>query len=423
MEIEFYSNGKFEASQRAKNVIQIIKGYEPDIENLSVLDVAPGSSCMLLELVKKGINYSAIEVREQSCKLLTDQLSLYSDRVEVKHDNLSNLKNVVFNNTIDITLMAGIFYHLSPDDQSELIKQALSLSGKSCIIDTLYASEKSLLNRKYSILNGIIVEGYDYFEHTLESESDDIERRERCSYQNGGERYPSFIMTEDSMVRLLKSYGVGVVNRVRYAPNIAEVPARPIHDMAKDVCWTGFMIHERGILHFQTEFLETPKPGMFEELKGDFSSESVVKLVSDYLNSKESSEEIYLAMHELSRQLPMSMHGLLIHVLCDLSKVNLSLLVNCRMFMNSYLKSVNSEKEDIRRAQDLVKLYLSAIASFSEDYAKSMGKSLIFNLGGFLSAEIIEFIEGVTEAHECFEMKFYERGTGDLGLQWNIHSL
>jgi len=364
--------------------------------NISILDLASGGNCVIKPLILEGIDYTAIEIREENVDLISKQLSNLPNAkvllVDVRKLDELNLDK------FDIVIIAGLLYHLSPGDNLKVLTKTLELAKSGIIIDTLFQNEGV---NKYFELNGYIYSGRPYYEHKIMDKSKLIKSRIRASFQNEGERYLSFTMTEDSFIRLLRHLGCKMISRYKYSPVINEAPSRPPKTGNENKPWTSLMHNERGILAIYCDLKLVKKDyncGYFKFLKdknkcGYLSNNQVdeiqrllYNLILENVNNESTLFEI---IHNAGRMLPLSLHNIIINA-GILAKMELSYIVALRIYAESYLKTVNIVND--KKAAKFINSYLEYLCSFDIKWAISMAATIrnyLINTLPYLSRNVV----------------------------------
>ena len=369
-------------------IISMTKGKYP---NVSVLDIASGSFCVIKELVKEGIDYTAVEIRKANVESISNDLKQFKnakvhlgDATKLAELNLSRF---------DVVIVPGLLYHLSPKDNLKVIRDSIKLAKNGIIIDTVLANEKGNTTNYFEI-DGFIYDGRAFYEHRTLDSNKLIESRIRASFQKTGNQYLSYVITEDSLVRLLRKLGCQMVCRYKYAPGINEAPLRPPKTGDENKPWTALMNSERGMVAAyldSTLLKQETETGYFQMTNGEGKlgdlSESQINEVKNQLcnlmiekaKASFTNSELFDIIHSAGRMLPLSLHNIIVEAGIQ-ANLKLEEIVELRVYAESYLKSLNFQRE--KQANKFVTSYLEYLNVFSEDWAVSMAttfKNYLFN--------------------------------------------
>jgi SAM-dependent methyltransferase len=355
------------------------------------LDLACGRGCIVKNLVAEGLNYTGVEIRNSSVEMIRKMLAdIPSSRFEVHQGSAIDFDQLT-SETFDYILVAGLLYHLSPQDHEKLLTKCLQRSSTGVIIDTLFTNEKLLVDRHYSVINGVIVEGYAYFEHTEGDSQNQIEVAERSSYQAPGEQYPSYILTEESMTRLLKSLGYPVVYRYKYSPDVSEAPARPVHKRYADTVWTGYMLHERGVLWAPTACGHSAqlRTGVFKGLEKaqSFKLEFQAR-VESILRESTSESALIENFNRLAIDITPSLYPELILASLKNSNAGLAFILAIRTYIGRFVEI--GSKADEKCLERLIGNVLQRLSELDSSYAQSFAGSLVFYFAKTLPQHVIQ---------------------------------
>lgn len=347
----------------------------PDVK---VLDLASGGHCVIRSLVEEGIDYTAVEIRDENVDSISSELSHLPNARVVKGD--ATRLDQLHLDKFDVVLIAGLFYHLDPLDHLKVLAKALALAGRGIIVDTVFADEKAG-QHCYFELDGYIYEGRAFCEHQEIDSASLIRSRIRSSFQEEGQRHLSFVATEDSFVRLLRKHGCKMVSRYKYSPGVNEAPTRPPKTGDGTRPWTALMNSERGIL---AAYLhpgltgQEASPGYFQFPRGegkfgDLAPEQLElakgRLCSLILEDSKSGSDVFETIHSAGRMLPLSLHRIIVEAGIE-AGMGLSDLVGLRIYAESYLKSANPDRE--KEVDRFISSYLAHLSSLDREWAQSM---------------------------------------------------
>lgn len=326
---------------------------------------------------------------------------------KVIKDKVQNLLEHYQKGEIDVTLVAGLLYHLNEIDNEKAIHDALFISSYGVIIDTLMVSENGNHSKCLSVLNGIVVEGFKYFEHEASTDAVSIEARERCSYQEeGAERYPSFIMTEDSLSRLAMSLGAKAVYKKKYNPEVSECPSRPVHEFYSDgKPWTGMMINYRFMLLLVKGVDQQVEKGVFEDCvtrEPNTLLEKIKAVIVGEVARCKNIDEMNQLFYSLLPQLPPSLYGILLNSFMKSEFINLDFLIGLRAIVCRYIEINNLRSFGNDEIALVLEDYFEKIQEFSVEYYESIRSTIFYQLEShiFCSPSLKQLFKNINEPFE-----------------------
>jgi hypothetical protein len=380
-------NSYYEARDRRsyyKTIVRSLTGAQyPDI---SVLDLAAGGHCILEEVVRDRAKYLAVEIRKGNAETLQKQLYGFSADTKVVQGDAVNFPDYIDDREFDVIFVAGLLYHLSIPDQVKLLERVVYRAKRGAVLCTVFSHEKMNTTPTYYAHDGYVLEARTYYEHTQTDSDDHIALRIRASYQRAGERYPSCVLTEDSLVRLMRKQGCKLVLKYAMSPMIGDVPPVAPPNTDNDTKpFTSLMNNERGtvVIPLGPDLLQNRHPS---GTMVDISRDSDEPLNQEELDALRDNVRIHLgqncgktleAAHQAAHMIPLSLHHNIILGAMD-AGLPVSEILDLRVYLESYLRVCNDKRQEEASST------LAAYHGYLSKESAALGKSLLETVKNYL---------------------------------------
>ena len=390
----------YEAKDRKsyyKTIVRALTGEH--YPNVSVLDLAAGGHCILEEVVRDQVEYTAVEIRKPNVDTLMKQVGALSPKARVVQGDAVAFTNCI-DGDFDVIFIAGLLYHLSMGDHVKILKNAIGCARKGLVLCTVLCHEKmNTANPAYYAYDGYVFETRTFFEHAKADSDNLIESRIRASYQRAGEQYPSCVFTEDSLIRLLRKFGCDMVQRYRTSPMVGDMPVTEVPNAGDHTKpFTALMNNERGTLlvHLGQSFQNAPRPsGVMADPDRDIDLRltdaeltTFRTRVCDHIKAFKGNP--LEAAHQVAHMLPLSLHHNIILGAID-AGMSVKEAVQLRMYLESYLRVCNDPRAP--EACRVLKEYLGFVNDHNPDAFASLLQSIRNYLWQHLPSMVRETIE------------------------------
>jgi hypothetical protein len=195
------------------------------------------------------------------------------DTCESKADGLSNVTYEVANAldvsseiypAFDVVLVAGLFYHLSFEENVKVLRNTLELSKRVLIIDSNYCTTNEAVLVHW---NGNLYDGRFNEEFPTPISQEEMETHLRYRYETEMTKAPSWTPTVDSALDLIRALGVKTVFRYMVAPDINPLFYNPSPRKDKGQMWTRLQNPRRCVfVVFPPSQKVVPRTGPFLEM-------------------------------------------------------------------------------------------------------------------------------------------------------------